>query len=204
MRCGERGVTMPERISEERPGWFGCQRCAQDQKAAVRADAPAVFEANGLQLIGPCRGEYAPQTCTCSGCGSLRSVAYAELLAGTARLCWTCTHGIRVDEPHRVYLVRFQALGVLKVGLTHNRHDRRLLQHELEGGTIVESIVVPDRATARSLERWIIACFAPWARPDGVGPEAFPQGGWTETWTEAGAPTLSLSAAATRAGVATL
>ena len=153
----ELGVTMPERIHEERPGWFGCERCAQNHKAAVRKDAPAVFEANGLQLVGPCRGEYVPQACTCAGCGSLRSVAYAELVAGTARLCWTCTHGIRADEPHRVYLVRFQALGVLKVGLTHNRHDRRLFQHELEGGTVVESIVVPDRATARSLERWIIA-----------------------------------------------
>lgn len=201
LSCGELGVTMPERLHEERPGWFGCPRCAQDRKASIRANAAAVFEANGLTLSGPCRGEYVPQACACSVCKSHRWVSYAELVAGTAPLCWTCTHGIRPDEPHRVYLVRFDALGVMKVGLTHNRHDRRLGQHELEGGTVVESIGVPDRAAARALERWIIAYFAPWARPDGIGPAQFPQGGWTETWTEQGAPTLSLDTAAKLVGI---
>ena len=199
--CGELGVTMPERIHHERPGWFGCPRCAQDRKAGVRVNAAALFEANGLKLSGQCRGEYVPQACTCTVCGSPRSVSYAELVVGTAPLCWTCTHGIRPDEPHRVYLVRFEGFGVLKVGLTHNRHDRRLAQHQLEGGIVVESIVVPDRAAARTLERWIIAYFAPWARPNSVGPAEFPQGGWTETWTEQGAPTLSLLAAAKLVGI---
>jgi hypothetical protein len=195
LRCDETFVTVPERMSDDRPGWFGCERCAADRRAAVRSDAPGVFRDHGLELHTACRGEYALQSCTCSTCGSSRRVSYASLVRGTAPLCWTCTHGIRPDEPHRVYLIRFSKLGVLKVGLTHARHDARVIQHQLEGGQVVEVITVADRATARRLEQWILARYAPWAAKGTVGPSQFPQGGWTETWTESGAPALSLAAA---------
>lgn len=202
-RCGDVGVTMPERISIERPHWFGCERCARDNQAQVRADGPATFERNGLRLIDDCRGEFVPQQCVCIACGTNRQVAYADLVAGTAPLCWTCTHGIRPDEPHRVYLVRYISLGVFKVGLTHNRHDRRLLQHQIEGGEIIDTVVVENRASARQLERWIIAAYARWSAPTDIGPLQFPQGGWTETWS-AVAPPLDLAVAATTAGVRVL
>lgn len=192
--CGETGVTVPERIGDGERGYFGCPRCAQDRKRRVREDAPELFAANGLRLLGPCRGEYAPQAAECVTCGTERHVSYAELRDGTAPLCWTCTHGIRPDEPHRVYLVHFPALAVMKVGLTHDRHDRRLLEHQLQGGDTLATVVVPDRSTARRVERYVRAQYAPWTTVE-VGPEEFPQGGWTETWTD-DAPPLNLRAAA--------
>ncbi len=153
-----------------------------------------MFAANGLRLLGPCRGEYAPQAAECLTCGTERRVSYAALRDGTAPLCWTCTHGIRPDEPHRVYLVHFPELAVMKVGLTHDRHDRRLLDHALGGGRTVETVAVPDRETARRVERYVRALYARWVTGD-VGPEEFPQGGWTETWAD-DAPPLDLAAAA--------
>lgn len=197
LTCGETLVTVPERISAERPGWFGCDRCAQDRKRRVRDDAPKVFAEHGLRLLEPCRGEYAPQPVECMTCGTVRRVSYNDLGRGTAALCWTCTHGIRPDEPHRVYLVHFALLGVYKVGITHNRHDRRLLEHAIEGGRLIESLVLSDREAARRLEQIIKARYAPWAVV-GMGPQEFPQGGWTEAWHES-APLLNLEAAAAAA-----
>ncbi len=185
LRCGETTVVMPERIVLDRE-WNTCERCLQQRRAKVRGDAPDVFAAHGLHLLGACSGEFVPQPAACLTCGSLRAVSYRELVEGSAPLCWTCTHGIRADEPHRVYLVRFPTLGVFKVGLTHCRHPRRLEQHELGGGEVVQTIDVRDRAAARALERRVLEAYAPW-RAASVGPADFPQGGWTETWLDADA-----------------
>ncbi len=194
LECGETFVTVPERIRTGERGYYGCERCASERRKAALADADRVFWASGLELLGPCRGEYVPQPVRCLACGTERRVSYDALRRGKAPLCWTCTHGIRPDEPHRVYLVHFPALGVVKVGLTHDRHDRRLFQHMAEGGELVDTVVVPDRESARRLERYLQAVHEPWPAPS-VGPAEFPQGGWTETWSDA-APPLSLSAAA--------
>ena len=200
--CGETLVTVPERIqaSKGRPGWFGCERCAVDRKGQVRADAEGLFAANGLRLLAPCLGEYVPQRANCLGCGVERRVSYNDLRTGSAPLCWTCTHGIRPDEPHRVYLVHFSSLKVMKVGLTHNRHDRRLFDHEIEGGRVIDTVVVPDREAARRLEYLLKARYHSWRTPD-VGPAEFPQGGWTETWRDdAPVPDLAAEAAAASPG----
>jgi hypothetical protein len=104
-RCGETGVTVPERIDGAGDrDWYGCPRCALDHTRQVLADAPALFETYGLRLLDGCRGEYTPQAAECLACETRRKVALADLRDGTAPLCWTCTHGIRVDEPHRIYL----------------------------------------------------------------------------------------------------
>jgi hypothetical protein len=183
MNCGETTAVMPERFAPER-GWNGCERCSQSRKKRVRESAPEVFEQAGLRLLSPCRGEFVPQLVECLACSSLRRVSYTQAKEGTAPRCWTCATGIRADEPHRVYLVRFPEMGVFKVGLTHNRDDRRLTEHELGGGQVVETIVVPDRPAARRLERAILDAFARWSAP-GVGPSDFPQGGYSETWLDA-------------------
>ena len=174
--CGETLVTVPER------GW-GCDRCSQARKQAALAGAEAVFRENGLELVRPCRGERVPQRVRCTSCGVERRVSLDDLKRGAAPLCWTCTHGIRPDEPHRVYLFHFPALRVMKVGLTHDRHDRRFFQHMAEGGQLVDSVVVPDRESARRLEQLLKARFQPWSTAD-VGPQDFPQGGWTEAWSD--------------------
>lgn len=201
LTCGETFVTMPERIHREQPGWFGCARCYNTRKAKLIADAPDVFADAGLELSGRCTGEYVAQDCTCMTCGSPRKVSYSDLVRGTAAYCWTCTHGIKVDEPHRVYLIRFVRLGVMKVGLTHDRHDRRLGQHIVEGGEVIDTVVVADRPTARLVERWVIGRYAPWAIDRATGPTSFPQGGWTEAWTEEGAPPLVLAEACAAVGL---
>lgn len=195
--CGETLVTVPERIRPDQPGWFGCQRCYVDRNRRVRADAPELFRANGLELHGDCSGEYVTQRARCLTCGVERLVSYHDLQKGSAPLCWTCTHGIRPDEPHRVYLFHFPALGVFKVGLTHNRHDRRMFQHIAGGGTLVDSVVVYDREAARRLEALLKLEYQSWIT-SAVGPSDFPQGGWTETWSDE-APLPDLTAAAVRA-----
>ncbi len=128
----------------------------------------------------------------CHGCGLVRHVRYMDAVNGTGPACWTCTHGIRPDEPHRVYLFRFPALGVLKIGITHNRHDSRLVEHQVNGGVILQTVVVPDRAAALAVEAWVLATRRAWLR-HAVGPENFPQGGWTEAWAEADAPSVDLA-----------
>jgi hypothetical protein len=192
--CGDTTVVMPERIDADK-GWGGCAVCFETRRRQVRLDADAVFAANGLTLHGPCRGEFTAQLVTCDRCTTQRRVRYADLVAGTAPLCWACTHGIAPDEPHRVYLFRFAALGVMKVGLTHARHDRRLGEHTFEGGDLVEIVEVPDRAAARRLEAAVLQRYRPWRTPL-VGPLEFPQGGWTEAWADTpGAPPCSLTGA---------
>ena len=175
LTCGETFVTVPVRIHAE-PGWNACQRCSSDRTRAIRVHAAAVFHANGLELLGPCRGEYTPQRTRCMTCGVERLVSYHRLQTGSSPLCWTCTHGIRPDEPHRVYLFHFPALNVMKVGLTHNRHDRRLFQHMAEGGELIDTIVVADRESARRLEQLLKARYESWLMAE-VGPADFPQGG---------------------------
>lgn len=191
-RCGETGVTVPERIGSSERGYFGCPRCLAARTREALDEAPEVFRKHGLQLVGRCRGEYVPQEAECLTCGTRRKVAPAELRDGTAPLCWTCTHGIRPDEQHRIYLVHFPALRAMKVGLTHARHDRRLLDHELAGGNVLATADVPDRAAARQVERHLVKRYAPWAAAD-LSAVELPQGGWTETWRD-DAPPLDLAA----------
>lgn len=190
--CGETGVTVPERIGVGERGYFGCPRCRATKTRGVLAGAPGVFRTHGLELVGRCRGEYVPQAATCLTCGTRRSVSLAQLNYGTAPLCWTCTHGIVPSEPHRLYLVHFARLRVMKVGLTHARHDRRLADHELVGGRVVSTADVPDRTTARRVERHLIRRYEPWAATHLTVAE-LPQGGWTETWRD-DAPHLDLEA----------
>jgi hypothetical protein len=176
--CGDVDVVVPERISDKWP----CGQCYRRRRAGLRHDAPDVFRAHGLELLGICRGEFVPQAARCLKCDSIRSVSFRRLVEGTAPLCWVCTYGIRPDEPHRVYLVRFPDLQIWKVGLTHSRHDRRLHQHQIQGGEVVQTITVPNRTAARQLERAVLSRYEPW-RADGHAPD-FPQGGWTETWLD--------------------
>lgn len=192
INCGETGVTIPSLVHSSRRNYYGCPRCASAQQQATLANADSVFSAHGLRLLEKARGEYVPQAAECLECGSLRKVSLARLRDGTAPLCWSCTHGIMNDEPHRIYLFEFPALRVMKIGLTHARHDRRLFEHRLHGGSLVETVVVSNRNIARQVEASIRHRYALWRVPD-VSSEDFPQGGWTETWSS-DAPLLDLKA----------
>jgi len=191
-RCGETLVTIPERIDERRPDWYSCVRCMNVANRAAGEAADEVYRRAGMRLLGKVRGRWTPMSVECLGCGYLRHVTYTDTLNGTGPACWTCTHGIRPDEPHRVYLFRFPALGALKIGITHNRHDRHLIEHSVNGGVLVATEVVPDRATALSVEAWVLATRRQWLRTS-VGPHDFPQGGWTEAWSETDSPPVDLA-----------
>lgn len=181
--CGETFVTVPERFDSDRPDWFGCQRCATAATRAARSEGAAVYEKAGLRLLEPIRGRWTAYPAECLTCGSLRHVSYQDALYGTGPACWSCTFGILPNEPHRVYLFRFPELGVLKVGITHNRHDHRLVEHAVNGGILLQSVVVPTRADALAVEAWVLSQRSRWRSPN-VGPAEFPQGGWTEAWED--------------------
>jgi hypothetical protein len=189
--CGETLVTVPERIDPRRPDWFSCQRCLTAKNRAARTQAAGVYADAGLRLLDSVRGQWTRYPAECLKCGNLRHVSYQQVISESAPACWTCSYGIRLDEPHRVYLFRFPALGVLKVGITHNRHDGRLIEHAVQGGQLVETIVVADRHAALAIEAWVLATKSAWLRS--VGAEHFPQGGWTEAWSEADSPAVSLA-----------
>jgi hypothetical protein len=191
LKCGETLVTVPERIDERRPDWFSCARCQIAANRAASQESEKVFADAGLKLLGKVLGRHTPMPVECLTCGILRHVTYNDALNGTGPACWTCTHGIRPDEPHRLYLFRFPALGVLKVGITHARHDNRLMEHRVNGGELVQVVTVPDRDTALAAEAWILASRRQLLRT-AVGPLDFPQGGWTEAWSEVDAPALDL------------
>ena len=57
-----------------------------------------------IGFLCPCCGEIGgvPQDAEWLACGTPRKVSLAELRDGTAPLYWTCPHGIRPDEPHRI------------------------------------------------------------------------------------------------------
>ncbi len=59
-KCGETMVTVPERVSPQRPDWFGCQRCHTAANRTARGDAEEVYEKAGLRLLGTVRGRWTP------------------------------------------------------------------------------------------------------------------------------------------------
>lgn len=164
--------------------------CKAARPRVLRAEAVKLFAEAGLRLIGGLAGKFALRQVECLKCGSPRKVSFRKVAEGSASLRWTCTYGIRPDEPHRIYLFHFADLRVFRVGITHSRHNGRLLQHQVSGGKLVESALVVDRSAALRIETVILAIYRPYAAP-GIGPQQFPQRGWTETWSATDAPALS-------------
>jgi hypothetical protein len=201
--CYETLVTVPERIHPKQPGWFGCQGCSTASTRTARSEAEDVYLNAGLKLLVALRGQHTKYPAECLKCGTRRFVSYHAIVTSSAPACWVCTHGILPDEPHRVYLFRFPALGVLKVGITHNRHDARLIEHQVNGGVLVETVLAPNRDASLVVEAWVLANMAKWRSPE-VGPADFPQGGWTEAWIEEGAPVVRLAAVCDAMGVGLL
>lgn len=93
-----------------------------------------------------------------------------------------------------VYLVHFETLGVMKIGITNMEERRydRIGCHLAHGAVLVDSNVVPNREAALVVEAEILNMMADYRIP-GMR-RHFPQGGWTETWSDS-APTFELAAA---------
>ena len=69
-----------------------------------------------------------------------------------------------------------------KIGITHCANDNRLRDHTRNGGLMLHTVQVPDRATALHSERLILNHYQPMA-PVSLRRDLLPQGGAIECWS---------------------
>ncbi len=161
----------------------------------------AHFEDHHLKYLGedrmPRRTDPVPAECML--CGDQRKISLHRLLEG-APPCLRCSDGgPDLSGPHWVYQYHFPHLGLRKVGITHARDDRRFADHERYGGRSLRRILVADRAAALRVEAAGFAMVAEYIDKF-VDPKEFPQGGWTEVWSDSG-PELPLRTIADDLGI---
>ncbi|GAA1170569.1 hypothetical protein GCM10009654_29730 [Streptomyces hebeiensis] len=125
----------------------------------------------------------------CEVCGHKRSISISELKSGVAP-CLNCAETADPDAIHIVYLMHFPALRAYKVGFTSTevRHDR-IASHAAHGGMLIEQHEVPNMEAARTVEDVVLRAVRGF--PSGCTERDFPQGGYTETWSD-DAPAIDL------------
>jgi hypothetical protein len=97
----------------------------------------------------------------------------------------SCAEQADPDAIHIVYKMHFPGLRAYKVGITNTevRNDR-IASHTARGGVLIESCEVPNLEAARTVEN--IALGAVRDFPSSCTSRDFPQGGYTETWSDQG------------------
>ncbi|MBY6389690.1 GIY-YIG nuclease family protein (plasmid) [Rhodococcus erythropolis] len=80
-----------------------------------------------------------------------------------------------------MYLFRFRAIGMYKVGVTRSLSDGRLKEHERHGGELLSIVDTANYEEARALERQILEMVKPWKVTGGKA--VFPWCGRTECWS---------------------
>jgi hypothetical protein len=190
--CGNVDASAPERLlGAEHASWMPCRACDQQRLRHDPAALRRYFSTRGLELLSsPAADRSVAYDARCSRCGTGRRVSVMTLTSGSPP-CLRCD-GQHLDPsaPHRVYLFAFPLLSAYKIGITHCEDDSRLRAHLAQGGQLLESVTVPDRAAAVMLERLVLDRFRRW--PADVHAGHFPQGGWTECWdARAGHPSLA-------------
>lgn len=120
-------------------------------------------------------------------CGAERGISISELKSGVAP-CFNCAEATDPDAVHIVYMVCFPQLSARKVGITSTevRHDR-IASHLARGGIPLDQHEVPNREAARTLEDLVLCAVREF--PSGCTARDFPQGGFTETWSDDGPDT---------------
>jgi hypothetical protein len=157
-----------------------------------------VFEAYGLvrDRNGYARiGEKVDAHCMEPDCGADRRISIADLMNGVAP-CLDCAEAADPDAPHIVYLMHFPSLRACKIGITSSevRHDR-IASHVTHGGVLLGQYEVPNREAARTVEDFVLSAMRDC--PSGCAARDFPQGGYTETWSDV-APDIDLDDVITR------
>jgi hypothetical protein len=150
------------------------------------------FEAHGLvrDHNGYARiGEKVAAHCMEPHCGADRKISIADLMNGVAP-CLACSEPADPDAPHTVYLIRFPSLRACKIGITNSeaRHDR-VTSHVARGGVLLGQHEVPNGEAARTVEDFVLGVMRDF--PSGCTARDFPQGGYTETWSD-DAPDIDL------------
>jgi hypothetical protein len=122
-------------------------------------------------------------------CGADRKISIADLMNGVAP-CLACAEAADSDAPHTVYLMHFPGLRACKIGITSGeaRHDR-VTSHVTHGGVLLGQYEVPNREAARTVEDFVLSVMRD--SPSDCTARDFPQGGYTETWSD-DAPDIDL------------
>ncbi|MDJ1135038.1 hypothetical protein [Streptomyces iconiensis] len=149
------------------------------------------FEVHGLKRAheGYARlGERVPAHCV--DCGAERRISISDLTAGIAP-CLRCAEDTDPDAIHVVYLMFFRELSAYKIGATSTeaRNDR-IASHAARGGTLLDQHEVPNREAALTVEAHVLGMVR--HHPSVCTERDFPQGGYTETWSDDG-PKINLA-----------
>lgn len=189
--CGtltRRSVSMTLGIS----GDLDRTRCFQCFAQPLTIEQDQLFETFGLirDHKGYARiGEKVAAHCMNPDCGAERRISVADLMNGVAP-CLACAEAADPDAPHTVYLMHFPRLRACKVGITssESRHDR-IASHVAHGGVLLGQHDVPNREAALTVEDFALSAVRDF--PSGCTARDFPQGGYTETWSDS-APDIDL------------
>ena len=163
----------------------GRSRCFQCLAKPLAAWQDQLFESYGLLRV---HGEYAgisekvTALCVNPDCGEKREISITDLESGVAP-CLKCAGALDPDAPHGVYLMRFPKLKIRKIGITNTgaRHGR-VASHVAHGGVLLEVHQVPNKEAAKTVEDFVMSVVLDF--PSGCTAKDFPQGGYTETWSE--------------------
>jgi hypothetical protein len=167
-----------------------CSFCSSQPLAELQEQ---IFRSYGLvrDHRGYARyGDRVAAHCAEPDCGAERRVSITELTRGVAP-CLTCAESVDPDSPYIVYKVHFPRLRAYKSGITsiEARHDR-IAAHVANGGVLLEQHEVPNREAAKTVEDRIRDTVRDF--PSDCTAADFPQGGYTETWSDEG-PDINLA-----------
>lgn len=189
-RCGEPQTSSVVSLLSRRlpPGDRGLE-CWHAAVQEIALEHTAVFELYGLRRMHEGYAKMTePVACICLDCGTPRTPISLSALHAGATPCLMCAAQIDTELPHLVYVMHFPNLKLYKVGITHTERRRynRIAAHQRHGGRLLSKIEVPNREAAFAVEHHVLeSVLSHRAQSE---PAAFPQGGWTETWSDATAP----------------
>jgi hypothetical protein len=167
-------------------------RCFQCLSQPMTVLQDRVFESYGLvrDHNGYARvSEKVAAYCMKPNCGGDRKISITDLMNGIAP-CLTCKEPVDPNAPHAVYLMHFPRLSVCKIGITSTEARRdRVTSHVAHGGVVLEQHEVPNKEAALTVEDFVRSAMRGF--PSGCTARDFPQGGYTETWSD-NAPNVDL------------
>jgi hypothetical protein len=159
---------------------IACFTCMSLPQAA---EQDSLFETYGLRRGQRAYARYGDKVSAhCLYCGAERLISATDLLRGVTP-CLSCAAPVDPDAPYYVYQLHFPALAAFKIGITNSetRHSRTSV-HEARGAIIVEVHKTPNWRAAKTVEDYVLGLVRGY--PSGCTARDFPQGGYTETWSE--------------------
>jgi hypothetical protein len=183
--CIECGTTMQWNLRMRLATAHGKDRiaCFTCMSLPQAAEQDSLFEAHGLRRDQRAYARYGDKVSAhCLYCGAERLISATDLLRAVTP-CLSCAAPVDPDAPHHVYQLHFPALAAFKIGITNAETRRsRTAVHEAHGAIIVEVHETPNWRAAKTVEDHVLRLVRGY--PSGCTARDFPQGGYTETWSE--------------------